>query len=151
MKHSCDISHETLDDVILGNFLWMGLKLRHNYWHMQAQLITNNAHAQSDSIANFNNPFFLRQSAVIPRDYLGTATEWKILFKELFACDILHIITLGHLSSETNSADHWRIESARHSLAQRLLDDVDRCGTALSRTNGIPPFCRKLCFWRMIL
>ena len=93
-------------------------------------------------IANFNSALFLRQSTVIPWDYLGTASEWKVfVFKKFFACTVSYIITLGHLSSETLKycGLHRRIESARRSPVQRLLNEADRCGTTLSRTNGIPP------------
>ena len=34
---------------------------------------------------------------------------------------------------------HRRIKSAHRSPVERLLNEVDRCGTMLSSTNGIPP------------
>ena len=40
---------------------------------------------------------------------------------------------------------HRRIESARRSPVQRLLNEADRCGITLSRKNGIPPI--QLTIW----
>ena len=65
--------------------------------------------------------------------------DGKFIFKEFFAGTVFYIIFFSQLLNKTNTAGcTGGFKSAHRSPVQRSLNVADRCGTTLSRTNGIP-------------